>query len=237
VRALSSASGAVPVGELDDEDLERLYAAPRPDWLRVNMVSTVDGSGTGADGLTGSVNNQPDHRVFATLRRLADAVVVGAGTARAEGYRPRRAPTVLVTRRGEVPETLRDGSPGSVLLVTCASAPGLGAARATLGGEHVLILGEDTVDLGLLRPALAARGLRQLVSEGGPHLLRDLVAAGVVDELCTTVVPRVLAGAGSRIAAGDLVDVRLELGLLLEEDGTLLARWLLQTPVVEVPRR
>jgi riboflavin biosynthesis pyrimidine reductase len=217
---------AQPGRELSDDDLRRLYAAPRPDWLRVNMVSTVDGAGTGPDGLTGSVNNAADHRVFHALRALADAVVVGAGTARAEGYRPSALPTVVVSRRGQVPPRLQEGGPGSVLLVTCTTGA-IQAAREQLGTEAVLVLGHDSVDLGALRPALAERGLRRLLSEGGPHLLRDLVAAGAVDELCTTVVPRLLAGEGPRIATGQGVDVGLDLRLLLEDQGTLLARWFL----------
>jgi riboflavin biosynthesis pyrimidine reductase len=212
--------------ELSDEELAISYAAPVRDWLRVNMVSTVDGAGTGPDGLTGSVNNAPDHRVFHTLRTLADALVVGAGTARAEGYRPSHLPTVVVSRRGEVPELLRGAPAGSVLLVTCAAAASA-AARESLGDDAVLVLGEQAVDLAALRPALAGRGLRDLLCEGGPHLLRDLVAAGAVDELCTTVVPRLLAGHGPRIVAGEPVDAALDLRLMLEEDGTLLARWFL----------
>jgi riboflavin biosynthesis pyrimidine reductase len=213
--------------DLSDEDLAGLYAAPDPAWLRVNMVSTVDGAATGADGLTASVNNPADHRVFTLLRRLADCVVVGAGTARAEGYRPTSRPTVLVSRRGEVPPSLRHGAPGSVLLATCAVAPGLAESRQVLGSRHVLVLGEDAVDLASLRDQLAERGLRQVLSEGGPHLLRDLVASGAVDELCATVVPRLVAGDGPRISAGPPVDARLRLRLLVEEHGTLLGRWYL----------
>ena len=75
------------LSDLTDADLDELYAvAPRP-WLRVNMVSTVDGSATGPNGKSGGINNAADKRVFDTLRRLCDCVVVGAGTARDEGYR------------------------------------------------------------------------------------------------------------------------------------------------------
>lgn len=214
--------------DLSNDELAAAYAAPAAAWLRVNMVSTVDGAATGADGLTGSVNNAPDHRVFSLLRRLADAIVVGAGTARAEGYRAGGPPLVVVSRRGEVPPLLRSAAAGSVLLVTCQAAPVLGASRRLLGEEYVLVLGDDAVDLSALRAGLAARGLRQLLCEGGPGLLRDLLAAGAVDELCATVVPRLVAGHGPRITVGDAVDVPLQLRLLLEEDGTLLGSWLLR---------
>ncbi|HET9829036.1 MAG TPA: dihydrofolate reductase family protein [Nocardioidaceae bacterium] len=224
---LERVSGTYAAGaDVSAEDLAALYEAPAADWLRVNMVSTVDGAATGADGLTGSVNNSADRLVFHALRRVSDAIVVGAGTARAEGYRPTERPTVVVSRRGELPPALAAGGPtGSVLLATCGTAVGLARSRELLGAQHVLVLGRDAVELGSLRPALAALGLRRLLSEGGPHLLRDLLAAGAVDELCATWVPRVLAGAGPRIAEGAAVDVPLDLRLLLEEDGTLLGRW------------
>ncbi|MCR6032207.1 pyrimidine reductase family protein [Nocardioides sp. zg-579] len=209
-------------------DLADLYAVPRRPWLRANMVGTVDGAATGPDGRSGSINNAADQRVFAVLRAQADAVVVGAGTARAEEYGPADAPLVLVSRRAEVPSGLRGHEPGRVLVATCATAEHLEEARALLGDEHVLVLGEESVDLVALRETLVGRGWESLLSEGGPHLLADLLAAGLVDELCTTVVPRVIAGDGPRITAGPPVDVPMSLELLLEERGTLLARWFVE---------
>ena len=216
--------------EVSDEDLVRLYAAPSTPWLRVNMVSTVDGSATGESGRSGSINNVADKRVFDTLRRLADVIVVGAGTARAEGYGPARAPIVLVSRRAEVPEKLRGAAPGRVLMATCAHAEHLDEAREILGAEHVLELGSHRVDLAELRTRLVERGWPHMLSEGGPHLLRDLVAQGVADELTCTFVPRLVAGTHPRITDGPGLDVPLELHTLLEDDGTLLGRWLLRRP-------
>jgi len=217
--------GADPGRELSDHDLDELYAAPDRPWLRVSMVSTLDGAAAGPDGSSGSINNGADQRVFDTLRRLCDAVVVGAGTARDEGYRPFAKPLVLVSRRGEVPEQLRDAPPGAVRLATCAGAERLDESRAMLGDDHVHVLGEDRVDLVELKRTLAGLGLTHLLGEGGPHLLRDLLAAGVVDELDLTVVPRLVGGDHLRITDGPPVDVPLSLASLLEDDGTLLARW------------
>ncbi len=97
-----------------------------------------------------------------------------------------------------------------------------------LGDEYVLVTGDQDVELAVLLDWLHARGLRRLLGEGGPTLLRHLLAAGCVDELCLTTVPRVLAGEHPRITAGPPVDVPVRLGLLLEEAGTLLARWLVK---------
>ena len=217
-------TGSAP-GPLGETQLRQLYGLPTTPWLRVNMVSTADGAATGPNGRTGSINNEVDRHVFHLLRAMADVVVVGSGTARAERYRPGGVPLVLVSRRGELPALLRQGAPGQVLLATCARALGLEESREVLGAENVLVLGEHHVDLAVLRQALVDRGLRRLLSEGGPHLLAALLRGGVVDELCMTLVPRLLSGAHLRITAGEGVDVPLDLRLLLEEEGTLLSRW------------
>ena len=225
MRVLIDRISGSAAGPLGDEQLRQLYGLPTTPWLRVNMVSTADGAATGPDGRTGSINNEVDRHVFHLLRTMADAVLVGSGTARAERYRPGAVPLVLVSRRGEVPVTLRQGAPGQVLLATCAQAPRVEESREVLGADNVLVLGEHHVDLAALRQALVDRGMRRLLSEGGPHLLADLLRVGVVDELCMTLVPRLVSGAHLRITAGEELDVPLDLRLLLEEEGTLLGRW------------
>ena len=206
-------------------DLATLYAAPRPAWLRVNMVTTVDGAAAGEGGRSGAINNRVDKVVFDHLRASADVIVVGAGTARAEEYRATDRPIVVVSRRGEVPESLRGAPAGSVLMATCSSAEGLPAARMLLGERSVLVLGSHRVDLAALRSELGRRGWTQVLAEGGPHLLHDLVAQGVADELCLTIVPLLVAGERPRITHGPPVGVPLRPTLLLEAEGTLLGRW------------
>ncbi len=125
------------------------------------MVSTLDGAASGPDGQTDSVNNEADKEVFHLLRSQADAIIVGAGTVRAEKYRPTDRPIVVVTRNGAVPPTLQGAPRGSVLIATTNSATELASTRATLGDENVLTLGEDTVDLWQLKAALVARGVSQ----------------------------------------------------------------------------
>lgn len=214
-----------PSGDPSDDRLGSLYAAPRSPWLRVNMISTLDGAATGAGGKSGDINNPADKRVFDTLRALADVIVVGAGTARIEEYGVASVPIAVVSRRAEIPAGLRDAATGKVLLVTCARADGLAASRELLGEEQVIVVGDEAVDLRSMRAELVDRGFRSLLSEGGPHLCADLLAAGVVDELCLSVVPHLLSGPYPRIAVGPVVDIDLDLLLLLEGNGTLLGRW------------
>lgn len=219
------------LSQLTTEELRELYAPVRTPWLRVNFVSTLDGAVTGNDGTSKSIHDDADQRVFRALRQAADCLIVGAGTLREEGYGHPSLPLVVVTRSGEVPPTLRDAPDGTVLMATTSTAPRLDEAREILGADRVLTLGEYAVDLVALKQALAERGWRDQLCEGGPHLFGAMLAAGVVDELCLTWVPRLVGGDHLRVLAGLAVDVDLEPRLLLEQDGTILGSWLVQRSV------
>jgi riboflavin biosynthesis pyrimidine reductase len=208
-----------------DAPLREVYAAPEGPWLRANMVSTVDGAATGDNGTSTSINNAIDQVVFDLLRELSDAIVVGAGTLRAEQYRPNPKPIVVVSRSGEVPDGLVGPGSGPVLLATCSAADRLGASTELLGADNVMVLGSHRVDLVRMREQLLERGYPHLLSEGGPHLLRDLLDQGCVDEVDTTITPLLVCGRHPRITDGPPVDVPLELRTLVEQDGTLMARW------------
>ncbi|MEO6998871.1 MAG: dihydrofolate reductase family protein [Terracoccus sp.] len=244
---VSGASGIDPLTELDEAALFAAYAPPanlRRDtgWLRCNMVTSLDGAATGADGKSGSINNPADHLVFEVLRASSHAVVVGAGTIRAEGYSPLSVgktlvglrgerglpgalPLVAVSGRGEVPPTLRGHRDGSALMAMPESAPGLAQARGDLGDSNVLVCGEDSLDLNALVAQLHDRGLTQLLTEGGPSLLGSFIAAGLVDELCYTIAPHLVGGQHPRTVGIDGVPAELELTLLVEQDSTVMGRW------------
>lgn len=215
------------LSDLDDDALLDAYAPPRTPWLRLNFVTTVDGSVRGSDGTSNSINNDADHRVFDALRALADVVVVGAGTVRDEGYRPMAKPLVVVSRSGVLPPTLLEGDTDNLFLATASSASGLAQARSLLG-RRVLVLGEDEPDLAALRTALVDLGFGDMLCEGGPRLAGDLLAAGLVDEMCCTIVPRLVGGHYPRILSAPPVDVPLELHTLLQDAGTLLGRWFVE---------
>ena len=86
------------LADLSDDELAAAYAPESEPWLRVNFVSTLDGAAQGSDGLSGSINNAADKRVFDALRARADCLVVGAGTLRSEEYDVPRVPLVVVSR-------------------------------------------------------------------------------------------------------------------------------------------
>jgi riboflavin biosynthesis pyrimidine reductase len=240
-------------GLLDSEGLALAYAypalSPGQVWVRANFVSTLDGAAAGDDGASGSINTGADRDVFKLLRALSDVILVGAGTARTEGYRRATVrapwsylrkgrpahPTIAVfSRSGDVPPGLREAreSSGDVLLVTCrrAGAEVLDLARNTLGENHVIIAGDDSVDLTAAVDFLATRGLCRVLCEGGPHLMGDLTASGHLDELCLTIAPTLVGGEHPRITAGARVRANLRPRLLLESEGTLLGRWAREVP-------
>ena len=154
---------------LDDDRLRELYAVPRLPWLRANMVQTVDGAATGANGKSGSINNAADKRVFDTAPGLADAIVVGAGTARAEGYRADRRcrPCWSAARGRGARDCLRDAPPGTVLMVTCAEAPALAeTTRAARGRQRDRRWGRTPSTSARVRAALVERGLPEPAVRG-----------------------------------------------------------------------
>ncbi len=233
---------AAPGRRVTASELAALYAFPAGRrWVRSNFVTTLDGSAVGADGRSGTVNTPADNRVFALQRALCDAVLVGSGTARAEGYE-RLAPTrrrasppalVVVSGSGRVPDGLRsptDGR-GPGMLVTCAAAgeDRLDRARSVLGPDAVLVAGGARVDLRAALDALAGRGLRHVLCEGGPSLLSSALAEGVLDEMAFSVVPTVVGGDGTRVTHGPPLGaphgIRVSPRVLAEEAGTLLGLW------------
>ncbi len=222
----------------DEPDLDRLYATGPEPTLRLGMVTSVDGA-TALGGLSHALSGPPDRRVFSLLRGLTDVVLVGAGTARAEGYRPatvtserdalRRArgqrPTpvvAVVSRGGGLPADSALLAPGAgTLLVTTAHG-----AQTAPPGLDVLVTGETEVDLVVGLAQLRERGLAQVLCEGGPALAAALVTAGLVDELCLSTSPQLAGGPGPRLlGTATSLERPLVLRSLLHEDGWLLARW------------
>jgi riboflavin biosynthesis pyrimidine reductase len=215
---LDNRSRQLPGGTLTDGDLTRLYAWPGGGGVRANFVSTLDGSGVGGDGRSGSIHTEADGRIFHLQRELTDCVLVGAGTARAEGYRRGSTPIVVVSRSGRLPDSLASGH-GDVVLVTCASS-------GRREGPDVWLEGDDTVDLPAVVARLREAGMPCVLTEGGPRLFHDLLEAGVVDELALTLAPRIVGGDHTRVVAGDPLGgpsgLDTEILHLVEEDGSLL---------------
>ncbi|MER8231541.1 pyrimidine reductase family protein [Streptomyces sp. NPDC094049] len=239
-------------GEWSLDELADAYAYPElpsggKSWLRANMVSSLDGAGQ-HDGRSQPLSSETDMRIFGTLRGLADVVVVGAETVRLEGYRPARAREAFAARRaaaGQGPAPAIAVVSASLtldftlplftsplvptLLLTGATAPPERVRAARDAGVEVVVAGDGAgADPARVVAALAARGLRRQLTEGGPRLLGQFVAADVLDELCLTLSPTMTAGGAQRIAGGPSVTVptRFQVASVLERDGFLFTRYL-----------
>jgi riboflavin biosynthesis pyrimidine reductase len=230
------------------DELAEAYAYPEQDqpWLRANMVSTLDGAAQ-HDGRSEPISSDTDMRIFGTLRGLADVIVVGAQTVRQEGYRPARARDAFAGRReaaGQGPAAVIAVVSASLqldftlplfveplvptLVLTGAAAPHDRVRTAEKAGAEVIVAGDGPgVEPARAVRALAARGLVRMLTEGGPRLLGQFVAAGVLDELCLTVSPLLTAGDAQRIAGGPGPDLpeRFALASVLEEAGFLFTRY------------
>ncbi len=244
---------------LDRSALSALYTHPAPErgWVRTNFVATLDGAAAGPDGLTGSINTAADRDVFALLRAHADVVLVGAGTVRAEGYRAitlapwqrdlrqqlgfDSLPTLAVLSHSldldpELATAVDSELAGPVLVIT--DNPDL--HRGSLRSNDVEVIAVTGTDVARAAVAiLAGRGLVRILCEGGAVLNRQLLAAGLVDDVCLTLAPTMIGGDMGRTVSGALIDggggagagregggvhCRLE-HCLLGEDDTMITRW------------
>ena len=216
---------------VDPVDPMAVYADPpvaagRP-GVRFNMIASVDGA-TAVDGVAGGLGGEADRALFALLRRLADVVLVAAGTVRAEGYGPSPVPIAVVTRSCRLDWDSRffTAQVARPVVVTVATAPAEARARAAEVAD-VVVAGERDVDLARALDALGARGWRAVLCEGGPTLNGQLAAAGLLDELCLTLSPRLVGGDAKRLLAGPLLPgpPTLTLASACEEDGFLFLRF------------
>lgn len=223
----------------------RRTSADRP-WLRANMVASVDGAATIAHR-SGGLGGTADRMVFTVLRSLADVVLVGAGTARAERYRPvlpartwsgLRAtgappPAIAVVTASldfSSCTALLDDAPADARTIVITTDLAAEQAGDLSRRARVLTAGQDRVDVRQALTALGDLGYRQVLCEGGPHLLAQLTVAGLLDELCLTTSPLLAAGAANRIMAGPADAAaqpvaRLSLAHLLTDEGFLLSRY------------
>jgi len=244
--------------------LGQLYAYPAPaspapvPWVRANMIASADGAST-LNGRSGDMSGPADRLVFSVLRSVADVILAGAGTARAEKYRP--------VRPGEVWPQLRDGRTRTPPIAVVTTKLGLDLNSPLLAGAppaartivltteqcpqerraaaaahaDVAVVGTDRVTPAAMIDALAARGLRRILVEGGPNLLGQITAAGLLNELCLTYSPVLEGGRARRIltppfeasagperheGAAGWPPVELTLAHVLEDSGLLLCRYL-----------
>jgi riboflavin biosynthesis pyrimidine reductase len=234
--------------ELDDLGLAERYAYPRDRWLRANFVTSPDGAAY-VNGRSEGLSSDGDKRIFGVLRALADVVLVGARTARLEEYKPARRREDLAPLRTGRPATatialasrtldldlsgplFTDTPPDArTIVITCASSPADLRAEAAKVAD-VIVAGTENIDLAQALETMAARGLGRVLCEGGPHLLGQVAAGGLLDELSLTIGPTLAGPGAGRIIAGPEFAARpMTLAQVLAEDGSLFCRYLAESP-------
>lgn len=208
--------------------------------VAVNFAATVDGRAT-IGGVSGPIGSATDTEMLAGLRTRFDAVMIGAGTMRAERYgrlandpevRARRERLglppdplmVIVSGRLDLPwdAPLFTAGAGRVLIFTASPAEPPETATPLQVVRH-----EDFVNVVEALSYLRSEcDVRAVISEGGPGLHNQLQGAGMVDDLFLTIAPKLAGGDAPRIIEGDLPGVtELKLAWLLEREGELFARY------------
>jgi riboflavin biosynthesis pyrimidine reductase len=188
-----------------------------------NFVATLDGRAA-LDGSTRPLGGPADLEMLLALRAIADAVLIGPGTIRAEGYGrlvspERRAdtpPAVLISRRFDIPwEAGLFAAAGQPVVIY--TTPEAGEAPDTIAPVEVVRLEACTPSAALAD--LRARGVRALLSEGGPTLFHGFLEAGVVDELFLTVTP---------LLTGDEAETSILCGARLADPARFALSWALR---------
>jgi riboflavin-specific deaminase-like protein len=226
-------------GQLDQLDLKELGYEDRP-YVVLNFVASLDGHAT-LNGRSGPLGTDTDMEMLHRLRTRADAVMIGAGTMRAERY-GRMVPypdlrayreriglahdplAVIVSGRLDLPwdaPLFTDGGGRVVVFTASEEGPPEVATQLTV------VRHDGIVDLSeALRWLRHERGIRSVLSEGGPILHGRLREERLADELFLTIAPKLVGGTGPRILEGTLPDVAdLDLVWLLEGEGDLFARY------------
>jgi riboflavin biosynthesis pyrimidine reductase len=187
--------------------------------VRANFIASIDGAAT-HEGRTRGLNNADDKRVFDLLRMMCDVLLVGAGTLRTEGYEELRLEDAAVAWRLEhglaaqptlavvssrlhlAPEMPALAKAPARAIVFTHEHSGLEQRQRLSRTADVVLCGTSAIEPRTMLAALALRGLRQVLCEGGPHLLGTLIEADCIDELCLTLSPVVENGDAGRITAG-----------------------------------
>ena len=218
-------------------------------WVMLNMITSVDGA-TDANGRSGELSNPGDKTVFAAIRAVADIILVGAETLRAESYGPPSATSAIqATRmqRKQAPrprlaivsgsldldfsgEVFADNPPP--LLFTGAKPPPERLARAKqVAAVHTAkanaSLGDNRVDLTEIIKRLGELGAGVVLAEGGPSLNGQIFSTGMADELCWSIAPLLAGGQSQRLSVGAPAVLQgLILDRVLTQDHTLFLRYL-----------
>ena len=184
--------------------------------VTLKWAMTLDGKIAAFDRrsrwITGAAAREEAHR----LRSLADAVVVGIGTALSDDPAldvrlsvpwPREPLRVVVDSQGRLPTTARligAGTAARAVVAVADAAPDDRVAQLVARGITVLRCKADRgrVDVTDLAAQLFAMDVTSLLVEGGGELHASFVEAGLVDRVAVFVAPKLVGGAAAPTAVG-----------------------------------
>lgn len=151
------------------------------EWVRVNVITDALGHSVGQSGTSQDLTGGADRALLLALRDLADVVVLGGATVRAEPLSiPRDTPVVIVSRSADLPEGALDRSRAGVTVLHHASA------QVPAGVDGVVL---PRFTGSAIMKQITALGHRKVVVEGGLTVIHQFLKSGVVTEWCQTVSP------------------------------------------------
>ena len=220
---------------------EGARAHPDRPYLVLNFATTLDGRAAIA-GRSGPIGSDTDTEMLQRLRTRVDAVMIGAGTMRAErygrivsdpdfrAYRERTGPRARPARRDRLqpPRAPLGRRPLHRRRRAGRDLHRLrgGAAGDRDAGDRGPPPGRRRARPGARLAAGPSAASSSVLCEGGPTLHGRLREGGLADELFLTIAPKIAGGEGPRILEGALPDVdQVELAWLLESEGELFARY------------
>lgn len=212
-------------------------------YVLTNMVASADG-GTAVDGRSGELGGPADREMFQALRGVADVIVAGAATVRAERYRPpqpdarvqrlrserhqsERPALAVVTASGSLdPNLPMFSDPENQPIVICGAAADSEALAAFADRARIEQLSGETVSPPEILSVLDRLGHRIVLLEGGPTLNGQFLVTDCVDEWNLTLSPQLVAGPSHRPSAGpDAVARRFVPTHVWQGDDLLFVQW------------
>lgn len=214
-----------PVVDLDvgatvaGEDRQRPDGQP---WVTMLMISSLDGAAA-LDGVSGGLGGPADKAIFGAMRSMADAIVVGGGTAQAENYGPvpqRRGDAAI--RRAEAGQEPRpqlavlsrrlpfdpddrlfsDPDARPILYTVAGDADQLARRGALAPVADIVELPGPEISVSDVVADLAKRGCHRILLEGGPRVNGSFLAKNLVDEIHLSLAPVAVGGTAPRIITG-----------------------------------
>lgn len=202
------------------------YIRTKTPFVVAKVAATLDGKIATRTGASRWITGEAAREEVHALRSICDAVLVGAGTVRAddpaltarvpEGRNPLRV--ILDSRLEIAPEARVFSEPGRTLVACGPQAEGGRAARLAEAGAEILACRatpEGRVDLDDLLARLGAKGIVSVLVEGGTEVFSSFLAAGKIDRLLLYLAPKVF-GEGPSWTRGPVAETPAEaLGLAL----------------------